>query len=214
MDIKLLLQEFYENLICMKQQKQLINNQVDLKIIHLDTSIRDIETRISQITDYLFLSDITIPWNKHVLRKLCIRRVLSILDEEDMFSLPEEEFKHKKIYLGDDARAKIHTYFHEAYVFIKAAHDAKERVLVHCAAGISRSATLVIVYLMIRYTWSLRLAHDYVMSKRDIICPNTGFMRQLRQSMQGRKRNNKYLTKYLWHILTYLNIVIVVMRYY
>lgn len=53
-------------------------------------------------------------------------------------------------------------------------------VLVHCAAGLSRSATVVISWLMRRYQWNVQLAMAFVRSCRPIIHPNSSFMDYLR----------------------------------
>lgn len=52
------------------------------------------------------------------------------------------------------------------------------RVLVHCAMGISRSATLVLAFLMIYENMTLVEAIQTVQAHRNI-CPNSGFLRQL-----------------------------------
>lgn len=52
------------------------------------------------------------------------------------------------------------------------------RVLVHCAMGVSRSATLVLAFLMICENLTLVEAIQKVQAHRDI-CPNSGFLRQL-----------------------------------
>jgi len=52
-------------------------------------------------------------------------------------------------------------------------------VLIHCHAGISRSATIILAYLMINEKLSLGEAFKYVQSKRKIISPNLNFMGQL-----------------------------------
>lgn len=54
------------------------------------------------------------------------------------------------------------------------------KVLVHCAMGISRSATLVLAFLMICEDMSLADAIQAVRSHRGI-CPNSGFLEQLRE---------------------------------
>eukprot|EP00747_Dinoflagellata_sp_TGD_P055458 gnl/TRDRNA2_/TRDRNA2_149550_c1_seq2.p1 gnl/TRDRNA2_/TRDRNA2_149550_c1~~gnl/TRDRNA2_/TRDRNA2_149550_c1_seq2.p1 ORF type:complete len:408 (-),score=51.74 gnl/TRDRNA2_/TRDRNA2_149550_c1_seq2:210-1373(-) len=53
------------------------------------------------------------------------------------------------------------------------------RVLVHCMAGRSRSATIVIAYLMARRDMTLRQAIDHVKFRRPMIFPNLGFLEQL-----------------------------------
>lgn len=54
------------------------------------------------------------------------------------------------------------------------------KVFVHCAMGVSRSATLVLAFLMIHENMTLVDALKTVGSHRDI-CPNTGFLSQLRE---------------------------------
>ena len=52
-------------------------------------------------------------------------------------------------------------------------------MLIHCRAGISRSATICIAYLMYAGHFSLDEAHDYLKRRRPLISPNLNFMRQL-----------------------------------
>ncbi|XP_026529962.1 dual specificity protein phosphatase 13-like [Notechis scutatus] len=54
------------------------------------------------------------------------------------------------------------------------------KVLVHCAMGISRSATLVLAFLMIYENKNLVEALKMVREHRGV-CPNTGFLSQLRE---------------------------------
>lgn len=52
-------------------------------------------------------------------------------------------------------------------------------IFIHSAAGISRSATIVISYLISAKKMSYLEGYDYLKSKRPIICPNNGFRKQL-----------------------------------
>jgi hypothetical protein len=55
-----------------------------------------------------------------------------------------------------------------------------ERVLVHCYAGVSRSATVVLSYLLKYEGMSLRQAWEHVQQRRPIINPNAGFVAHLK----------------------------------
>lgn len=53
-------------------------------------------------------------------------------------------------------------------------------VLVHCYAGVSRSATLVAAYLILRRGMTLQEALDTLRAARPTVQPNPGFLAQLR----------------------------------
>ncbi|XP_010767201.1 uncharacterized protein [Notothenia coriiceps] len=79
-------------------------------------------------------------------------------------------------------------YFFPSAEYIQSALDtAGARVFVHCAVGVSRSASLVLAYLMIHQNYTLLEAINKVKEHRWIF-PNTGFLKQLRAlDMKTRK---------------------------
>ncbi|NXI56956.1 DS13B phosphatase, partial [Chloroceryle aenea] len=81
----------------------------------------------------------------------------------------------------DNPRFDLSIYFYPVAQYIRAALNSPRgsKVLVHCAMGISRSATLVLAFLMICENMSLVDAIQTVRSHRGI-CPNSGFLKQLR----------------------------------
>jgi len=73
----------------------------------------------------------------------------------------------------------IVSHFDECFAFIDTARDTGGRVLVHCMAGVSRSASIVIGYLMKVKDMDFVTAFNHVKAKRPTIRPNDGFMHQL-----------------------------------
>ncbi|XP_073775973.1 dual specificity protein phosphatase 13B isoform X1 [Danio rerio] len=73
----------------------------------------------------------------------------------------------------------ISGFFYATARFIRAALSKNGRVFVHCLMGVSRSATLVLAFLMICEDLTLMEAIKAVRQHRDI-CPNPGFLNQLR----------------------------------
>lgn len=64
---------------------------------------------------------------------------------------------------------------------INAAEATNGRILVHCNAGVSRSASICIAYLIIMHRMSFENAIALVKSKRESIQPNQGFLQQLKR---------------------------------
>jgi len=55
-----------------------------------------------------------------------------------------------------------------------------QRVVVNCFAGVSRSTTIVVAYIIYKYKLTLLEALQFVRSKRNIVNPNPGFIQQLK----------------------------------
>ncbi|KAK1164525.1 dual specificity protein phosphatase 13-like [Acipenser oxyrinchus oxyrinchus] len=88
-------------------------------------------------------------------------------------------------YLGveadDDPEFDLSPFFYPTAKFIRAGlNSPKGKVFVNCAMGVSRSATLVLAYLMICKNVTLVEAIKAVCEHRDVF-PNSGFLSQLRQ---------------------------------
>mmetsp|Transcript_32406 Transcript_32406/g.100233 ORF Transcript_32406/g.100233 Transcript_32406/m.100233 type:complete len:246 (-) Transcript_32406:151-888(-) len=79
----------------------------------------------------------------------------------------------------DDEDSSIAAHFGAAHAAIDAAKAAGEAVLVHCQAGVSRSASIVIAYVMKSLGMSLEDAFAYVKARRKIVSPNRAFMEEL-----------------------------------
>lgn len=79
----------------------------------------------------------------------------------------------------DHPAEDLSRYFGLVFDFIDGYLKAGRRVLVHCHAGISRSTTLLVAFLMRRYQWTRDQALQWVKQQRSIIAPNPGFAEQL-----------------------------------
>mmetsp|Transcript_44183 Transcript_44183/g.32156 ORF Transcript_44183/g.32156 Transcript_44183/m.32156 type:complete len:125 (+) Transcript_44183:55-429(+) len=73
----------------------------------------------------------------------------------------------------DSEDAKVH--FKKAIDFIDKALADEGAVLIHCAAGISRSGCITCAYLMWKNKWTFSTAWEYGKSKRKGMYPNRGF---------------------------------------
>lgn len=121
---------------------------------------------------------------QQVVQHLGITHVVNAtLDIGNVFE--QDGIKYFNVKLPDKPEANVARFFDAAFEFIAKAErsttkDGKPcRVLVHCTQGISRSATLVILYVMRAYHWSLAQAFNFTRSGRGVVVPNEGFLRAL-----------------------------------
>lgn len=82
--------------------------------------------------------------------------------------------------IDDTDEEDIRRYFEEVHQILKSAKRQGKRVYIHCAAGISRSPTLVAAHLMLENNWTRKTAIEYISKRRTQINPNDGFMNQLK----------------------------------
>jgi len=73
----------------------------------------------------------------------------------------------------------IYDFIHNAIGQPHESCDKSVNILIHCQLGVSRSATIVIYYLMRKYKWSLLKCWNYVKLKRPQIMPNEQFKKKL-----------------------------------
>lgn len=87
------------------------------------------------------------------------------------------EFTYMKISIDDSIYQDISQHFDKAIEFML----NSKKVYVHCAAGVSRSASIVIAYCMKTKGQSFDSAYAFVRSRRSCIYPNSGFQEQLKK---------------------------------
>ncbi|KAL2002366.1 hypothetical protein VTN02DRAFT_73 [Thermoascus thermophilus] len=118
--------------------------------------------------------------NKAALSRANITHVVSVLRMQH----PDETFapfKHLVIAVDDVGDENLLEHFATANAFIQSGLDAGGGVLVHCAMGKSRSATICIAYLLHRERNALtpQDALAILRKARPLCEPNEGFMEQL-----------------------------------
>ncbi|CAG2105501.1 unnamed protein product [Medioppia subpectinata] len=116
---------------------------------------------------------------RKTIRERGIRGILTVMDEPLAPKEKYNEITYHYIEADDYTDQDLLTRFVDAYDIIGTYTRAKTGVLVHCAAGISRSATIVISYLMRELRMTFAQTMTLVRTGRPIISPNEGFQRQL-----------------------------------
>ncbi|XP_027001549.1 dual specificity protein phosphatase 18 [Tachysurus fulvidraco] len=146
----------------------------------MDTSRRIPSSQLAglgQITDYLYISNGKTAKDSSVLTRLKITCIINAT--QDMEDICLRSIEYIRVAISDSPASNLHKHFDTVADKIDAVRAQCGRVLVHCCAGVSRSATLCLAYLVKYRDMSLMDAHTLVRACRPIIRPNSGFWKQL-----------------------------------
>ncbi|KAG2678416.1 hypothetical protein I3843_11G001300 [Carya illinoinensis] len=137
--------------------------------------------RPSSITSSLFIGGALAARSVFTLQHLGITHILCLCSNEigQSDSQFPELFVYKNFSISDNEDTNISSIFEEACDFIDHVEKIGGRVLVHCFEGKSRSATLVIAYLMLRKNLTLLKAWNALKRVHRRAQPNDGFARIL-----------------------------------
>lgn len=133
------------------------------------------------IPDKLYLTNYIGASNLDALLSNNITHIINITDiiENYFETNTENNFTYLKIPIPDALHINITEYLKTTNKFIDNAIANGGRVLVHCFAGKSRSASIVIGYIMEKEKMAFQQALDFVLQKRPCIDPNLAFCAQL-----------------------------------
>ncbi|XP_059051388.1 dual specificity protein phosphatase MPK-4-like [Achroia grisella] len=141
----------------------------------------NLDISVDLIDDGLYLGNLACARDYKTLEKLQVTHILTI----DVVPLPRTALDHinitfKYVKLADVPKEDLISHLPETNDFIKEAITKGGTVLVHCYFGVSRSAAVVVAYIMEKYGLCYEDAFTLVKSKRRFISPNIGFVAQLK----------------------------------
>ena len=144
-------------------------------------------TPIDHIIDNIYLGDFRTADNIDMLRQYNITHIINCA-----FNLPNrfpEQITYKRLDLRDEPDQPILERLEEAYQFIKENKD--KNIFVHCVFGKSRSASVVIFYIMKEKKLNFIEAKNFVKNIRQIVEPNSGFENELNRYYEEHIKNDK-----------------------
>ena len=147
----------------------------------------------------IFISNAECAMDKSLLKALNINYVLNVAESEvhtgpDYYN--DIEANYMGIKLVDLPQENISLYFDQVADFIHHCLSNHGKIVVHCAMGISRSATCVIAYLIKYCGKDTFEAITFLRRKRGIINPNSGFLEQLRKFQLRFNETNKNIENF------------------
>lgn len=127
---------------------------------------------------FLYLGDWKLAADVDTLRSMGVTHLLNCAREVPVYYTLAKKVLHLR--MDDSPSFPIDTYFNDAIAFIEDAYHTTPNgvVYVHCAAGISRSATIVLAYMVYKGV-KLNDAISMLKVARPIVHPNHGFLSRL-----------------------------------
>ncbi|KAL7416113.1 hypothetical protein BDY24DRAFT_368944 [Mrakia frigida] len=141
-------------------------------------TVEDVDTHLNEVLPGLWIGDIQAATDGETLKLHGITRVVSVLRG----SVPTTEgIDSQTIPVDDIPSADLLAHLPAAVDYIRQAlsDDVEGGVLVHCQAGMSRSATVVAAYLMSEHELSVEDALTTIRRARRCIQPSDAFLAQL-----------------------------------
>lgn len=127
----------------------------------------------------LYLGSLEDSLNERLLQDHNITYLLSIHDVSDEIPPTARNRHYFRIKAADTLSQDLTPTFSRAVQFISRAHMKDANVLVHCRAGVSRSATLCAAYIANKEGVHPEYAIQHMKRSRSIVNPNTSFRAQL-----------------------------------
>lgn len=132
---------------------------------------------MSKIFDQLYLGSVADATNPQFLKDAGITHIVNCAEEcPSPFS---QTISYLNLNLKDIPTQSLYHVFEPSFEYIRDNIGMGSIVLVHCAAGISRSTSIVLYFIMKIKNVGYDQAIAFVRSKRSIVNPNIGFKQQL-----------------------------------
>uniref|UniRef100_A0A8D0HN52 Dual specificity protein phosphatase 19 n=1 Tax=Sphenodon punctatus TaxID=8508 RepID=A0A8D0HN52_SPHPU len=147
-----------------------------------------LDLQVGVIKPWLLLGSQDAAQDLETMKKYGVTHVLNVAYGVENAFL--NDFIYKSISILDLPKTDITSYFPECFEFIEQAKMQDGVVLVHCNAGVSRAAAIIIGFLMYSEGLNFARAFSLVKNARPAICPNPGFMEQLHKYHQCNKKAN------------------------
>ncbi|KAJ3671736.1 hypothetical protein LUZ60_007815 [Juncus effusus] len=143
---------------------------------------------ISRVTDHIYLGSDSVARDRAALHRHGITHILNCVGSAcpDYFR-SDSSLTYKTLWLHDSPGEDLASILYDAFDFLESALIAPPnggRALVHCMKGASRSAAVVVAYLMWRNSLPFDAALRRVRAARPAADPNLGFAAQLLRRQQ------------------------------
>ena len=177
--------KIFENLSYYFQDNdQIIYKNKNPKRINGNNSIySNIETfnlPASKIDDNIYLGSSINAANYKELKDIGITCIINVTKAiSNYYEDYEDEFDYYRISVEDIENESIINNLDLVYKYIDKQIKKNKKILIHCFAGRSRSAAVVLFYLIKKYKLNIKEAYDLILKKRHVVNINKSFYNEI-----------------------------------
>ena len=169
----------------LNEETDVIDNVERLEVIETNEGFYNIFKNLfiepTKMVDNIYLGNAYNASNFNQLDEFNITTIINVTNEIPNYFEELEEFSYLKIPIDDTNSNTLLSFFDKINEYIKnnEREKTKTNILIHCYMGSSRSATVIIAYLVKKYNFSLQQALELVKEKRPVVNINTKFWNDL-----------------------------------
>jgi len=154
------------------KSSKITDDEIDIEMIYDENAVIEIDHKLSTEVDDEF--------DKEAEKSKFINKTeLSTVEAlRDLSASLKRNIRYKKFYWHHN-QDHLSKYFDKAFDFINESRNKKKAVLVSCQQGVSRSASLIIAYIMKTLHLNVAQAYAFVKLRNPHISPNLNLMNQL-----------------------------------
>jgi serine/threonine/tyrosine-interacting protein len=146
-----------------------------LRYVNMSNIMYHSDSPIDQILDNIYLGDFRAADDISILRDNGITHIINCA--KDIPEVFPTDFEYLSLNLKDTPNEDLIEAISDSMNFMKNA----KKVFIHCKQGVSRSASIVLAYLIKYENMKYDTALSFLQMKRFCVNPNLGFESQLRK---------------------------------
>jgi protein-tyrosine phosphatase len=136
---------------------------------------------LTPVIDNIYIGNACNSSSYYELKENKFKTVVNVTDEIPNYF--EEHFDYFKAPIRDTSEDSLQPYFRNIleYIYKKQDKYPGKNILVHCYMGSSRSAAIVVLYLIDKHHYNLEDAINFLKEKRNIVNINVNFIQNLQE---------------------------------
>ena len=165
----------------MEKRESFKPTEEQLKLLEEELVLFDKEPSYNEIIDNIYVGNYKFALDANLMIKEGITHILNCGNGLKNFYEHDNIFKYLYIPLYDSESQKLEKYLEKSNNFIKEGSENNNKILIHCGAGMSRSVTLCLMYMIMEKKYKFYEAYKIIKEKRKCTLPNSGFRKLLEQ---------------------------------